>query len=98
MHLVAACANRLAIVVGQQAVGHKRNELEAMYRLLERLDLDGQVVTGDAQFTQRELCRGIVARGALPPFGEGQSTHAETGHSRPLGGRYAAPGDAGGPA
>ncbi len=63
VHLVAAYAHRSGIVVGQQAVAHKRNELEAVHRLLERLDLQGQVVTGDAQFTQREVCRSIVAKG-----------------------------------
>ena len=62
VHLVAAYAHRSGIVVGQQAVAHKRNELEAVYRLLDRLDLQGQVVTGDAQFTQREVCRSIVAK------------------------------------
>ena len=63
VHLVAAYAHRSGMVMGQQAVAHKRNELEAVYRLLDRLDLQGQVVTGDAQFTQREVCRSIVAKG-----------------------------------
>ena len=60
---MAAYAHQSGIVVGQQAVAHKRNELEAVYRLLERLDLQGRVVTGDAQFTQREVCRRVVAKG-----------------------------------
>ena len=63
VHLVAAYAHRSGIVAGQQAVAHKRNELEAVYRLLDRLDLPGRVVTGDAQFTQRKVCREIVAKG-----------------------------------
>ena len=63
VHLVAAYAHRSGIVAGQQAVAHKRNELEAVYRLLDRLDLQGRVVTGDAQFTQRKVCREIVAKG-----------------------------------
>ena len=65
MHLVAAYAHQSGIVVGQQAVSHKRNELEAVYRLLDRLDLEGRVVTGDAQFTQRKVCRSIVAKGGI---------------------------------
>ena len=48
---------------GATAVAHKRNELEAVYQLLARLDLKGRVVTGDAQFTQREVCQRIVAKG-----------------------------------
>ena len=63
VHLVAAYAHRSGIVLGQQAVGHKRNELEAVYQLLARLDLQDRVVTGDAQFSQREVCRSIVAKG-----------------------------------
>ena len=63
VHLVAAYAHQSGIVLGQQAVAHKRNELEAVYRLLSRLDLKDRVVTGDAQFTQREVCQRIVAKG-----------------------------------
>ena len=63
VHLVAAYAHQSGIVLGQQAVAHKRNELEAVYRLLARLDLKDRVVTGDAQFTQREVCQRIVAKG-----------------------------------
>ena len=59
VHLVAAYAHQSGIVLGQQAVSHKRNELEA----LDRLDLRGRVVTGDAQFTQRKVCRSIVSKG-----------------------------------
>ena len=50
-------------VVGQQAVGEKKNELGALPRLLDQLDLGGRVVTGDAQFTQRKVCQRIVAQG-----------------------------------
>ena len=63
VHLVAAYAHKSGVVLGQQAVGQKRNELEAMYRLLARLELQDRVVAGDAQFTQREVCRSIVAKG-----------------------------------
>ena len=65
VHLVAAYAHQTGIVLGQQAVAHKRNELEAAYRLLARLDLKDRVVTGDAQFTQREVCQRIVAKGGI---------------------------------
>ena len=39
--MVAAYAHRSGIVAGQQAVAHKRNELEAVYRLLDRAGLAG---------------------------------------------------------
>ena len=63
VHLVAAYAHQAGIVVGQQAVGEKRNELDAVAGLLGQLDLQGRVITGDAQFTQREVCQRVVAQG-----------------------------------
>jgi len=63
VHLVAAYAHQTGIVVGQQTVGEKRNELDALDGLLSHLELRGRVVTGDAQFTQREECRRIVGKG-----------------------------------
>ena len=63
VHLVAAYAHRSGIVVGQQAVKEKGNELGALPGLLSQLDLEGRVLTGDAQFTQRRECRQIVAKG-----------------------------------
>ena len=63
VHLVAAYAHQAGIVVGQQAVGEKRNELDAVEGLLGQLNLEGLVVTGDAQFTQREVCQRVADQG-----------------------------------
>lgn len=63
VHLVAAYAHQSDVVVGQQAVGEKENELAALPGLLGQLDLEGRVLTGDAQFTQRRECRQMVAKG-----------------------------------
>ena len=63
VHLVAAYAHQSGIVVGQQAVGEKQNELGALPGLLDQLDLRGLVITGDAQFTQRKECRMITEKG-----------------------------------
>lgn len=63
VHLVAAYAHQAGVVVGQQAVGEKQNELGAIAGLLNQLDLRGRVVTGDALFTQREVCREINRKG-----------------------------------
>ncbi len=63
VHLVAAYAHQSGIVVGQQAVGEKQNELGALPGLLDQLDLRGLVITGDAQFTQRKECRLITEKG-----------------------------------
>lgn len=63
VHLVAAYAHQAGVVVGQQAVGEKQNELGALSGLLNQLDLRGRVLTGDAQFTQREVSRHVVGKG-----------------------------------
>lgn len=63
VHLLAAYAHQAGVVVGQQAVGEKQNELGALSGLLNQLDLRGRVVTGDALFTQRAVCRKIVRKG-----------------------------------
>lgn len=63
VHLVAAYVHQSGIVVGQQAVAGKGNELGALDGLLSQLELRGRVVTGDAQFTQREFCQEIVDKG-----------------------------------
>lgn len=63
VHLVAAYAHRTGVVVGQQATLGKGQELEAVFALLQHLPLQGQVITGDAQFAQRELSQQVVAKG-----------------------------------
>lgn len=63
VHLVAAYAHRRGNVLAQSAVRERGNELTALPDLLDQLPLRGQVVTGDAQFTQRELSRQIVEKG-----------------------------------
>jgi hypothetical protein len=63
VRLVAAYVHQTGTVVGQEAVGEGENELGALAGLLERLDLHGRVVTGDAQFTQRTVCQKVVAKG-----------------------------------
>jgi len=50
-------------VLGKWLAGQGR-ELEAARALLESLDLQGQVVTGDALLAQRDICRKIRKKGA----------------------------------
>lgn len=63
VHLVSAYSHARGVVVEQQATRGKGQELEAARALLERLPLQGCTVTGDAQVTQRAVCRQIVAKG-----------------------------------
>lgn len=63
LHLVSAwaCANHL--VLGQEAVEAKSNEVTAIPRLLELLDLDGALVSIDAAGCQVEIAQDIIVQG-----------------------------------
>ena len=64
LHLVSAWASRQRLVLGQQAVDEKSNEINAIPLLLERLELTGALVTIDAIGCQRNIAEAITARGA----------------------------------
>ncbi len=64
LHLVSAWASRQRLVLGQQAVGQKSNEINAIPLLLERLELTGALVTIDAIGCQRDIAAAIRAKGA----------------------------------
>ena len=63
LHLVSAWATRQRLVLGQEAVDEKSNEIIAIPLLLERLELTGALVTIDAMGTQTDIADKIVARG-----------------------------------
>lgn len=63
MHLVAAYVPQQRVVLMQVEVADKASELTAAPQILEALDLQDCVVTGDALFTQRDLCAQIVQAG-----------------------------------
>ena len=50
--LVSAWAARQRLVLGQEAIDHKSNEIAAIPLLLERLELTGALATIDAIGTQ----------------------------------------------
>jgi predicted transposase YbfD/YdcC len=59
LHLVSAWASRQRLVLGQEAVSGKSNEITAIPLLLERLALNGALVTIDAIGTQRAIAETI---------------------------------------
>jgi len=63
LHLVSAWASRQRLVLGQEAVDVKSNEIIAIPLLLERLELTGALVTIDAMGTQTKIAETIVRRG-----------------------------------
>jgi hypothetical protein len=63
LHLVSAWASRQRLVLAQQAVEQKSNEITAIPLLCERLQLAGALVTIDALGTRNDIAEAIVARG-----------------------------------
>ena len=63
VHLLAAFCRSLQGVIGELRVAPDANEIAAALTLLKGLSLEGALVTGDAEFAQREICRTIVAGG-----------------------------------
>jgi DDE_Tnp_1-associated/Transposase DDE domain len=63
LHLVSAWAARQRLVLGQEAVSGKSNEIAAIPLLLERLALDGALVTIDAIGAQGAIAEVILKRG-----------------------------------
>jgi len=60
LHLLSAIVHGSSAVVAQVAVASKTNEITMVEPLLEGLEIQGVVVTGDALLTQREIARHIV--------------------------------------
>jgi predicted transposase YbfD/YdcC len=63
LHLVSAWAVEANLTLGQVATDEKSNEIEAIGRLLELLDVKGALVSIDAMGCQKTIAAKIVAGG-----------------------------------
>jgi predicted transposase YbfD/YdcC len=63
LHIVSAWASAAHLSLGQVAIEEKSNEITAIPRLLELLDLHGALVTIDAMGCQKEIAKQIIAGG-----------------------------------
>jgi hypothetical protein len=63
VHLLSAFLHDLELVMGQQAVAGKTNEIPVARDLLETLTLEGLLITCDALHTQRKTAELIVEKG-----------------------------------
>jgi predicted transposase YbfD/YdcC len=63
IHMVSAFATEARLVLAQQAVDEKSNEITAIPKLLNLLDLKGHIVTIDAMGTQKAIAQQIVEQG-----------------------------------
>lgn len=59
-HLVSAVLHREGLVLAQHRVPDKTNEIKSVQPLLDRCNVEGAVVTGDAMFTQKDIARHLV--------------------------------------
>jgi len=64
VHLVSAWANTNRLVLAQRRVDEKSNEITAIPKLLDALELSGTVVTIDAMGRQRAIAEKIAAKKA----------------------------------
>lgn len=64
LQLVSAWATNSRLVLGQEAVDKKSNEITAIPKLLEQLELKGCIVTIDAMGTQKKIAQQIGQSGA----------------------------------
>jgi predicted transposase YbfD/YdcC len=64
IHMVSAFAAGSKLVLGQEKVNEKSNEITAIPALLDVLDIKGQTVTIDAMGCQKEIAQKIVDKGA----------------------------------
>jgi predicted transposase YbfD/YdcC len=61
LHLVSAFASTSQLVLGQEAVDEKSNEITAIPALLERIDLEGALVSIDAMGCNPTIAETIIA-------------------------------------
>ena len=64
LHVVSAFSYECGLVMGQLACEEKSNEITAIPKLLEMLDIKGRIVTIDAMGTQKEIAEKIISKDA----------------------------------
>ena len=64
IHMVSAWANANRLVLGQLKVDDKSNEITAIPKLIEMLELAGATVTIDAMGCQKDIAQAITDQGA----------------------------------
>ena len=64
VHIVSAWATGYGLTLGQQKVDGKSNEITAIPKLLDLIDIEGTVITIDAMGTQKNIAEKIVNKGA----------------------------------
>lgn len=64
IHVVSAWANKHKLVLGQKKVNAKSNEITAIPKLIEMLEISGSIITIDALGCQKEIVTKIINKQA----------------------------------
>jgi len=64
VHMVSAWANKNNLVLGQIRVNEKSNKITAIPELLDKLMIQGNIITIDAMGTQTNIAEKIIENGA----------------------------------
>ena len=62
LHIVSAWCHNNHLVFAQEKVDSKSNEITAIPKVLEALDLENKIITIDAMGAQRSICQQIIDR------------------------------------
>jgi predicted transposase YbfD/YdcC len=69
LQILTAYATESGVVLGQQSIHEKTNEIPVFQEMLELLDVEGKTITADAMHCQKETCRKIVEQKGAYVFG-----------------------------
>ena len=60
IHMVSAYSHKTHLVLGQQKVDEKSNEITAIPKLIDLIDVKGSTITIDAMGTQKTIAKKII--------------------------------------
>jgi predicted transposase YbfD/YdcC len=60
MQIITAYLTKSGVVLGQEMIGEKTNEIPILQAMLQYMDIKGKIITADSLHCQRETCR-IIA-------------------------------------
>lgn len=69
IHMVSAWAHEQQLVLGQIATDEKSNEITAVPKLLDVLDIAGCIITADAMSCQKEIAQKVIEKHGEYVFG-----------------------------
>jgi hypothetical protein len=82
IHVLSAFSTELGAVIGDLVVATDKNEISAALVLLKGLPLAGAIITGDAIFTQCEICRHIIPAAIISDSRAATASRSARRHGR----------------